>query len=174
VNSNTNDIAKVLKKVNITAEMEKRIAYEKIDCERELWIEKGKEYIYPEKYNEWENFIRTFTDKSICTPETIVTFVSAIDVTLKIIEELEHEKAYNVSIRVNNALYPITVLEFIRNIVLRFANNGPSFFELTDYKGITLDERQAILRHKNRNEELKRLNSSSLSGHKSIIKKWKH
>ena len=162
-----NDIQEILKKVKIAAKMEQKKAYEKIDTDTTLWIEKGKNFICPEKYDEWEKCIYSFIDKDYCTSSTVANHVSSIEIALKIMEELQNNDVNDVSTKFCIASYPITVLEFVRNIVLRFANNGPTFFELTSYRGITPDEERAIEYYRNRNEQLKQVNSSEL-GHKSL------
>lgn len=118
-----------------------------------VWIEKGSEYIYPEKTDEWRECVESRANDLYNGSE--------LQSALKIMEMLENgeslESAWIVCARDNTSA--ITV-ELTRDIVLNFSKQGPDFYEYTAFGKIEPEEQEMVQRIREENEKYERIHAS--------------
>ena len=151
----------ILEKVEYAAELARTDAYRRIDNEIDLWIENGKKVIHESKHETWEACVRAILDKKYLTNVSVLTHVQTLDVAINVMYKLMTDPVADVAMEFDRNSYPINVIEFVRNLVLRFAYAGPSFFEATAYREVTHEEQLLVIATREQNENLKKLGLSN-------------
>ncbi len=152
-----NEIKEIIARVEYASSLARMEAYNRINAGLDSWIEEGKKVIYEEKHDEWESCVRALLDKKLCNDSTVLTHVQALDVAINVMFKLMTESFLDVASEFERKSYPINVIEFVRNLVLRFGYSGPEFFEVTAYRVITPDEMQQVQSIRSYNQELRKL-----------------
>ncbi len=156
-NLNDFDIEKILAKVERAVELATKKAYKRIDDDLDSWISRGKEVIDVEKHEEWERCVRSLTNKKCCTDSTVINHVTSLDVAIDVLSQLKGECLIKVVDEFTCASYPISVLEMVRNLIMRFSEVGPSFYAFTSFEELSDEERIEIEGFQRHNNDLKRL-----------------
>lgn len=151
----------ILEKVEYAALLARTEAYRRIDNEMDSWIEGGKKVIHESKHEAWEACVRAMLDKKYLTKISVLTNVQTLDVAINVMYKLMTEPVADVAMEFDRNSYPINVIEFVRNLVLRFAYAGPSFFEATAYREVSHDEQLLVIATRKENEDLRRLGLSN-------------
>lgn len=112
----------------------------------EEWIEQGKKLIFPEKYDDWENYVRR-----VCNDKYFGLEVAGV---LRIMMELE--TGAPIPSVLENISKDSIACEYkrsnLRNRVFEFSKRGPEFLEaVLDKDSLTLDLVEKINEKKNEN-----------------------
>lgn len=115
----------------------------------QIWKERGKKIIFPERHKEWEE----------CVEIRANDFYNGVELNdaLEIMEALANgEKMENVQKIFQGQEHSGVSRSLVRNIVYSFSGKGPEFYEATFYseKDITPEVREAIEKKKQENKEL--------------------
>ena len=151
----------ILERVEYAAELARMDAIKRIETEIDSWIGDGKKVIHESRHEEWEACVRAMLDKKYLTKDSVLTHVQSLDVAINVMYKLMTEPVADVAMEFDRKSYPINVLEFVRNLVLRFAYAGPAFFEATAYREITHNERLLVISIRKENEDSRVLGLSN-------------
>ena len=86
------------------------------------WIEKGKNLIYPEKYEKWEYYVTNIARETY----EGVSFNSILDI-MQLIEECDCVDEALIKLEEQGLLKKLNIT--IREIILKFSNKGPKFYK---------------------------------------------
>ena len=109
------------------------------------WIERGKLYIYPELWKEWEE---TVEDRVGGTYPGL-----DLDGALEIMEKLEKDPSMKEAEDALKSLNP-EIIDRVRGLLLCFAKKGPDFYKVTD---TALDFEKSTRYYKERQLEIERI-----------------
>lgn len=112
--------------------------------ENNKFIEEGKKYIHPEKYNSWEEFCNN-------NPEEIVS--SVIDVMRMLEENVDFSKIKKYMLDIDtNKIYYFRLMK----IVCIYAKNGPEFYHKLCWQYMGKYEKRIVKKYSQLNKKLER------------------
>lgn len=108
------------------------------------WIARGRELIFPERYEEWEKCVFSRVDDLYHGKE--------LDSSLAIMEALKNGATIKEADKIlNNQGHSGVSAALVRNIVFNFSNQGPEFWEATAFGEVSPESKRAIEAKKQEN-----------------------
>ena len=123
------------------------------------WISRGRKYIFPERYSEWNEFVITNAFYSFSS--------EMVEGVLELMELFESGKSLEeVRSFFDRQDYSGSAVPIIRNIMFLFSKQGPEFYEVTALRKLSLETKAKIEAKKEENIRLSQKNQHKSNGKK--------
>ena len=111
----------------------------------EYWIEEGKKLIFPEKHNEWEEYVNNSA--------RFIYHGSDVDVSLTIMKLLENDSENSIA-KIILQNYSTDFKLKVMNTIFHFSKNGPDYIENIYYENNLPNELIEIFKNKKQQNEI--------------------
>ncbi len=116
------------------------------------WIEKGKQLIFPERWQEWE--------KLVYINSANLYLGKTIEFVLEILEALENGVQIEETVKIlNQQGNSGASIGLVRNNIFHFSSKGPEFFEASAIGELTPEDVETLEQKKVENKRLAEINS---------------
>ena len=116
----------------------------------EEWITRGEAFIYPERMDEWEEYVESRSKD--------VNNIGEVESVLALMEKLESGATMEEVKEMFDEQDPSA--RMIRKMMFRFAKRGPEFYESTVGRELSEDDKRVIEDKKRENAELEELHKT--------------
>lgn len=157
-----NDFKEIISKFNMNFDkidtifvkiFKSKLELEKAKKQIPIWLAKGNELIFPEKYTQWETYVVNSVFNMFHGKE--------VDATLQIIECLKNNSDINKAIEMFNSINGTTVFKtLVRELVFCFSNRGPDFW--IDTNNDELSHEAQIIVELKRQENIRLMNNCKI------------
>ena len=111
------------------------------------WIEKGKSILFPERFELWEQYVKSRADASYNGED--------INCTLDLIKKLDGGAPLSkVNEILKNKTFPEDVQSMIKRAIFEFSRRGPEFWVYTTMGVLSSDDKKVVELKKQENKEL--------------------
>ena len=136
-----------MKELHENSEKKQKIVEQKAKESIPSWIERGQTLIFPERYEEWVQFVQTLA--------TDLDYGMLLDPALEIMEILDKGASMEEAKKMlDGQCHSGTSESIVRNMVFEFSSQGPEFLEATAYGEISPETKQIIEAKKQENKQL--------------------
>ncbi len=137
-------------------EREEKLAQQKAYENIPGWIEKGQSLIFPERYAEWEKYVKAHA--------TDLYYGFELDAALEIMTALENGATVEEAKQILDKQGRLSS-SLIRNIIFLFSSKGPEFWEATAHEEISAENKQILEAKKQENIQLAQNNAEKTTNH---------